>query len=848
MNHPQPPAPTGPGAAGTLAPGELLSGLLNALDDGVWCMEADPPHRILVVSDAVGRIFGRPAESLASDFGRFVEAVHPDDREAIGPRALERVLTEGSGTAEYRVLRPDGSVRRVEDRASIWRDAGGAAAWIVGIVSDVTERRRAEQDLRQSLQNLRALMNATHESVFLIGDDGTVLAANETGAARLGFRPDELVGRAAEECMPPDVAGRRREWVDGLFRGQGPWELEDERGGRFFRSRAYAIRDRRGRVTRLAIFASDVTDARRTESALAESEERWRTISELISDFAFSFRVEEDGRVVTEWLTASVDRITGRTAAERDAAGGWIASVHADDRARVAAALREGIESREKRSVAFRVASATGDVRHLRATGRPILDPSESRVVRVVGAGQDVTEQVRAEEALRRSEERFRHEALHDALTGVPNRRYFLEQLERAVDRTRRRRRTLAAVLYLDLDRFKWVNDHLGHDRGDLLLAETGRRLEASVRPGDVVGRLGGDEFGILLDDVNSPGEAIRVAERIQRSLSAPFDLDGHEAQLGASIGIALSGGEAASAEEMLREADIALYRAKRKGPGRHELFDGAMQAATLLQMEMERDLQHAADRGELRLAFQPVVSMRDGTIVAAEALLRWEHPRRGRLVPGDFLELAEETGALVGMGAWALGEACRTAATWPAGPAGPPRVLVNVSSRELREEGFVETVLDALSSASLAPGRLELEVSEPTMMGEGWGAAARLDELVRDGVGVSLDDFGRTSLALDRLRRVPVRSLKIDQDLVRRGPSDPALPAAAVALARTLGLRSLAEGVESEDEWTVLAAAGCDEAQGWLVAAPTDAAALRPLLLAGRIAVPGLSPASSLP
>lgn len=767
------------------------------------------------------RIVGRVPADFRKDPGAWSALVHPDDR-AESDEIYATLRSAGSASGTYRVVRPDGAVRWVEDRAWLAADVLPSGPCFVGIVNDVTDRRLAEEEVRRSEESLRALLNATHASIYLIDGQRRLAAVNEVGARALGFAPSELIGRSAAECMPPDVAARRLGWIEGLFTGGGPAELEDEWQGRAFRARAYAIRDGSGAVGRVAIYAEDVTEARRTERALVESEARWRAISGVMSDFAFSFLVEPDGAIQREWVTPSLDRIAGVSVAEEISEGSWLELVHPDDRDFVLAEARATAAGGAPRAATFRIVTRAGVVRHLRISGRPVPDPDGRPVVHLVGAGQDVTEQVRAEEALRRSEERFRHEALHDALTGIANRRAFLEQAARAVDRARRRRHAIAALLYLDLDRFKPVNDRLGHERGDELLAGVARRLEASVRPGDVVGRLGGDEFGILLDDVKGAGEAIRVAERVQRAVAEPFDLSGHEARVGASIGIAFStsGG---SAEELLREADMALYRAKRRGPGRTELFDAAMQAAAALQMELEAELATALDRSEVQVLFQPVVSLEDRGVCGAESLLRWRHPRRGVLVPADFLELAEETGTIVPIGRWALRQACRAAAGWPAARGRPLRLLVNVSARELREERFAGEVFEALSASRLSPERLELEVSEATLAAEAWGTPERLDELVREGVRLSLDDFGRASLPLSRLR-LPFRVLKLDRSLVRRAPGDGGLARAAVALAHTLGLTVVAEGVETAEEMDAVREAGCDEAQGSFVSPPLPA------------------------
>jgi diguanylate cyclase (GGDEF)-like protein/PAS domain S-box-containing protein len=457
----------------------------------------------------------------------------------------------------------------------------------------------------------------------------------------------------------------------------------------------------------------------------------------------------------------------------------------------------------------------------------------EARVV-ICGA-DEVLAIVRDNTERKQLERQLAHQAFHDALTDLPNRTLFTDRLGHALVRAARREVSVA-VLFLDLDRFKVVNDSLGHDVGDQLLAAVGSLLRGCVRRGDTVARLGGDEFTILLEDVATVADAAHVAERIMAAMQGPFQLAGQEICVSASIGIALSGGHATTPEDLLRDADAALYRSKNRGKARYEVFDASMQAHALERLQLENDLRHAIERGDLRVYYQPIVSLGSGHVVGAEALLRWQHPEHGFVPPGQFIPLAEESSLILPLSRWVLAEACRQAAAWQRRyPDAPPiTVGVNLSVRQFQHPALVDEVAAVLRETGLDPHCLSLEITESMMMETAEGTSVILRRLKELGVKLAIDDFGTGYSSLGYLKRFPVDMLKIDRTFVAglgRDPEDSAIVHAVIRLAHTLGLEVTAEGIETADQADNLRATGCELGQGYLFARPLPADAVEAVL-----------------
>jgi diguanylate cyclase (GGDEF)-like protein/PAS domain S-box-containing protein len=432
----------------------------------------------------------------------------------------------------------------------------------------------------------------------------------------------------------------------------------------------------------------------------------------------------------------------------------------------------------------------------------------------------------------------LRHRALHDPLTGLPNRVLFLDRLQQATERLRRRSPALTAILTLDLDRFKLINDSLSHRIGDELLAAVAPRLKQAVRSSDTVARFGGDEFGILLEDIGGEREAIEMAERIAAVFTRPFVIGGAEHFVTTSIGIALAqGGE--PADDLLRDADAAMHRAKERGRSRWELFDETLRGRAMSRLRVENDLRRALERRELTLDYQPLVSMGDGRLVGVEALVRWDHPDRGRIPPADFIPVAEENGLIEPIGRWVLAQACIQAAQWyKARPdAAPVAMSVNLSAAQLANPGLPEHVGAALRMSGLEPSLLSLELTESVLAGDMQELAETLRSLKALGVRLVLDDFGTGYSSLSYLTRLPLDVLKVDRSFVGGlgvEPRDTAITEAIVAMSQALSMRVVGEGVETKLQLAELTRLGCDLAQGYYFSRPVPAAEITRMLDGG--------------
>ncbi|WKB51027.1 putative bifunctional diguanylate cyclase/phosphodiesterase [Eleftheria terrae] len=435
-------------------------------------------------------------------------------------------------------------------------------------------------------------------------------------------------------------------------------------------------------------------------------------------------------------------------------------------------------------------------------------------------------------EARRVAEGQLRHLAEHDALTGLPNRRVLELCLQQATVQAREQGR-LAGVMFLDLDRFKNINDTLGHLMGDRLLQRVAERVRRSLRSGDTVARVGGDEFAVLLPGLDGPAEAARMAGQLIGEVSLPYEIDGLELRLTPSVGIAMFPGHAESAQGLLDEARAAMYQAKAQGRGGYRFFSGHDDLLSSQRLLLESDLHRAIERGEFELHFQPRYELGSGLLCACEALLRWQHPSRGSVSPVEFIPLAEETGLVVAIDEWVLGECCRQIERWTAKGLEICPISLNVSARQFRSLNLLGVLDRVLGETGVDPRLLEVEITETTLMHNTEQAVATLGQLHGLGIKISVDDFGTGYSSLAYLKRFPVDLLKIDRSFVHdlvSDPDDAVIVSAIIGLARSLQLRVVAEGVETREQVDFLRRRGCDEAQGFLFSRPLPPAQLEPL------------------
>jgi diguanylate cyclase (GGDEF)-like protein/PAS domain S-box-containing protein len=549
---------------------------------------------------------------------------------------------------------------------------------------------------------------------------------------------------------------------------------------------------------------------------LAESEQRHALAMQGANDGLWDWDVRRDRL----YFSPRWKQMLGYSEPELgDAPGEWLGRVHLDDRAALTQALEAHLSGASQHfEHEHRIQHRDGSYRWVLARGMAVRD-AHGRATRVVGSQTDVTDRKQAEQ-------RLQHDALHDALTGLPNRVLFLDRLDQAIRRAQRAQpSTAAAVLFLDLDRFKLVNDSLGHAVGDQLLIAVARRLESAVRPPDTVARLGGDEFTVLLDGVTDVHEASLVAERVHATLRTPFDIDERELFIDASIGIALADADAAP-DTVLRDADVAMYRAKADGKGRHAVFDARMHEQVMRRLDMETELRRAIEEQRLEVVYQPIVQAATGRIAGFEALTRWPDSNGSFVEPSEFVPIAEETGLIVPLGRWILHAACAQLAQWRELPQGAGLIVsVNVSHRQLADPEFGLVLAEALAATGLDPEALRLEVKENALSREPDAVHRALESAhSKHGVRSHIDDFGTGASSLRLLHGFPGDAVKIHRALVIGMGVEPGafeIVKALVGLAHNLGLEVIAEGVETAAQLDHLKLLGCEFAQGFHVSAP---------------------------
>jgi diguanylate cyclase (GGDEF)-like protein/PAS domain S-box-containing protein len=792
---------------------------------------------ILEFNRAAETTFGyRREDVLGRELAELV--VPPAAREA-HRAALARWTESGPGPGAGNVLgrrmdveamRADGSLFPAE--LAISRVDVPGPPMFTACLRDISDRAEAEDRLRAAEFRYRMLV----EQLPLIsyvdpGDDPSskALYVSPQIEAVLGWTPEEWlsVPDLFQQSIHEDDRSRVvAEKLEAYARGA---PLRHEYRMRSRDGRVLWVEDLSLRVDPLGGgaalrqgFALDITDRKRADEALQFAGIRYRTLVEQLPLAVYIDRVDAASSNV--YTSPQIEAMLGYTPAEWAADSSlFLELLHADDRERVLAAHARTHTTGEPLHAEYRLHARDGRVVWVHDEAHLLNDPQTGEQV-LQGYLLDIT-------ARREAEEQLRHQAFHDPLTGLANRALFTDRVQHALVV----RSGDVAVLFLDLDDFKSVNDGLGHVAGDALLRAVGERLRASLSPSHTVARMGGDEFAILVEQADAAGAALDAAERITAALQTPFDVDGREVFVTASVGIAVGG----DAEELLRCSDVAMYGAKTSGKAQYVVYAPPMDDHVVGRLELVADMRRALADDEFVVHYQPTVELETGRIVGAEALVRWQHPTRGLLQPGDFIGVAEETGQIVELGRWVLEEACRQSARWRAELAYDLGVSVNVSTRQIRRPGLVEDVRAALEASGLAPHALTLEITESALARRREEMTVILEEVTALGVVLALDDFGTGYSSLSLLRNLPVQTLKIDRsflETIDAGPGPRAFVQAIVDLAEALDLTAVAEGVERPVQVTALRRIGCVYGQGFHFAPPMAPLALEHLLRTGRV------------
>jgi len=781
----------------------------------------DREGRITFWNAAAERTFGYTREQAIGHLAPFVpEDKHAESR-SIDARALAGEVIDG---VEVERRRADGRPIVIRGSAAPLRDLDERISGILVACVDVTEARRAAGELERHLHFTRALIDAIPNPVYYKDREGRYRLHNRAWS-ELFSGGENWIGKTVFDVYPAEIANAHAQRDRALFERPSSTIYEQRMPTAQGETRQMLYNkvsfvDQKGEVAGLIGVVTDVTRYKETERALEASEARFRVLTESSLDLISV--IEPDGTL--RYQSAALRSLLGYDPA--DVVGRNVFElVHRDDADHFRAALRRIVDTRQSSGpIELRFRHRDGGWRIFEALGTNCLDNPHIRGV--VFNSRDVTDR-------KAIQQRIQHLAYHDNLTGLPNRSLLQDRLGHAIARAERARRKVA-VLFIDLDNFKNINDTLGHDVGDELLRQVSRRLSECVRIEDTIARQGGDEFIVLLDSLEDGRAASLVAQKVLNALRPPFPLGASDQHVSASVGIALYPDDGRDAQTLMKNADTAMFHGKSQGKNTYQYFTSQMNVAVKRRMTLESALRRAVMQRDFVLHYQPEINLETGEVVAVEALVRWKTEDSGVVMPGDFIPLAEETGLINDIGEWVLREGCRQAKEWQEQGLPPRRMAVNLSARQFTDRGFLDMVTRVLADTRLDPACLELEITESQVMRQTEGVITLLNRLSRMGVQLAIDDFGTGYSSLSYLKRLPIQKLKIDQSFIRDitvDPNDTAIVVAIINMARSLDLETIAEGVETAGQLALLRAKGCRIGQGYYFSAPLGSQALYPLL-----------------
>jgi diguanylate cyclase (GGDEF)-like protein/PAS domain S-box-containing protein len=808
-----------------------MNGFLSAIVDNspMAIYTTDFDGVITFWNPAAEHIFGYTRDEVVGKFARFVQ-----DEKRAEAAEIRRRLISGETLRELELVRRrgDGSLVTLHGAGAPLRGDNDRITGLLFTCIDVTAARRNAAELESHVHFMRALIDAIPSPVYFKDREGRYSIRNRVWEELFGGGKD-WTGKTVRDMFDGDIATAHEEHDRALLDrpSSTTYEMLMPTADGDKRQMLYnkvSFVDQRGDVAGLIGVITDVTRYKETERALEASEARFRVLTESSIDLISV--IDADGTV--NYQSAALRHLLGFDPA--DTVGKNVYDlVHRDDVDHVRAAFRRITDVRSlTEPVEFRLRHRDGGWRTFESLGTNCL--SNPHIRGIVWNSRDVTDR-------KVIQQRIQHLAYHDNLTGLPNRGLLQDRLARSVARAERSGRKVA-VLFIDLDNFKNINDTLGHDVGDELLRQVSRRLSECVRLEDTIARQGGDEFIVLLDNLDEGRNASVVAQKILNSLRQPLILGGTEQHVSGSVGIALYPEDGRDAQTLMKNADTAMFHGKSLGKNTYQYFTAQMNIAVKRRMTLESALRRAVLQRDFVLHYQPQIDLDTGDIIACEALVRWKTEDSGTVMPGDFIPLAEETGLINEIGEWVLREGCRQAKEWQdMGLAPLRRMAINLSARQFADKGFLDMVNRVLNDTGLAPSCLELEITESQVMRQTEGMIQLLNKLSEMGVQLAIDDFGTGYSSLSYLKRLPIQKLKIDQSFIRDitvDPNDTAIVVAIINMAKSLDLATIAEGVETAGQLALLRSKGCNVGQGFYFSAPVTAQEIYPLLKTNRLSM----------
>ncbi|GBO55235.1 diguanylate cyclase/phosphodiesterase with PAS/PAC sensor [Pseudanabaena sp. lw0831] len=732
-------------------------------------------------------------------------------------RVINHIVTANSTWKDFKTQVRDG---RILDTS--WAQVRLSDGRSIGIGQDITDRQKAEGDLRRAVATNQALIDAIPDLIIRISREGIYLDAISSDNMKLLFPPEKIIGNSIFDFLPTEFAQERMYYIEQAFQ-TGKLQLYEYQiliDGEIHYQEARIVVSSDNEAT---VLIRDISDRKQTELSLRESEARYRVLAENINDLVCLHH--PDGRYL--YVSPSCEALLGYRYDEMLGQDPYI-YFHPDDLDRIRQEAHAAAITGKSTPITYRMRQKSGNYIWFETLTNPIMDAT-GQVIQLQTTSRDVSDRIQVQNQLE-------YDALHDTLTGLPNRNLLIERLELSIHRAERLNDYHFAVLFLDLDRFKVINDSLGHLAGDKLLIAISRKLQATLREIDLVARLGGDEFVILLDEIKDIQEAIHATQRIFAELQTPLTIEGREVYTTASIGIVLGTKDYAQASHLLRDADIAMYRAKTRGKARYEIFDAEMHRQALSRMHLENDLRRAIDCQEFVLHYQPIVSLDSGYLVGFEALMRWQHPSQGLKYPGDFIAVAEEIGLITPLSSWALRTACQQLAKWQTTfpSLSDLKVSVNLSVQDLRRSDLISEVDLVLDQTQLDARCLTIEITESMLIEDIESTIKLFSQLKERGIQVSLDDFGTGYSSLNYLHRLPMNNLKVDRSFVNQmeeGKKNYQIVETIATLSKQLELDAIAEGIETSHQLEKLKELGYRFGQGYLFSKPLSQEATEALL-----------------